>query len=135
MRKILHEYGEPIQAEIQVYAWEEIVAETLRAILQHARKLEERGWSRSRSRDYYDLWLMFGTYGNQLDWADFNVLLREKCAVRSVTFQSTEDFFSGQMLEHVERTWDQWLGPLVPELPSFETVISELRPQITALIS
>ncbi len=135
MRKSLHEYGEPIKAAIQVYALEEIVAEKLRAILQHARKLEERGWSRSRSRDYYDLWRMFGTYGNQLDWADFNVLLRDKCAVRSVTFQSTEDFFSGQMLEHVERTWDQWLGPLVPELPSFETVISELRPRITALIS
>lgn len=54
-RKIIHEYGEPLDAEVRVYALEEIVAEKLRAILQHLEKLEERGWSRSRARDYYDL--------------------------------------------------------------------------------
>jgi len=73
-------------------------------------------------------------YGNRLDWADFDVLLREKCAVRSVTFESTEDFLSRRILDHVERIRGQQLGPLVPKLPSFEIVISELRPRITALI-
>lgn len=34
----------------------------------------------------------------------------------------------------VEKTWDQWLGPLVPGLPSFQIVIGELRPQIAVLI-
>ena len=33
------------------------------------------------------------------------------------------------------RTWTQWLGPLVPGLPSFETVINSLRPQVEALVS
>ena len=59
-RKIIHEYGESIDAHIQVYALEEIVAEKLRAILQHREKLKERGWGRSRARDYYDLWRVFG---------------------------------------------------------------------------
>ena len=48
-RRIIHEYGEPIDADVLVYALEEIVAEKLRAILQHIAKLEERGWSRSRA--------------------------------------------------------------------------------------
>ena len=55
-RKVIHEYGEPLEAEVCVYSLEETVAEKLRAILQHVERLEQRGWGRSRARDYYDLW-------------------------------------------------------------------------------
>jgi len=55
-RKVIHDYGEPVEADVQVYALEEVIAEKLRAILQHRRMLEERLWSRSRARDYYDIW-------------------------------------------------------------------------------
>lgn len=134
-RKLIHEYGEPIEAEVRVYALEEIVAEKLRAILQHVDKLEERGWSRSRARDYYDLWRVLGAYKNQMDLADFTAFLGKKCAVRNVAFMGPEDFFQEAMLAYIEKTWDQWLGPLVPALPSFKTVIGELRPQIAALVS
>jgi predicted nucleotidyltransferase component of viral defense system len=134
-RKVIHEYGEPIEAEVRVYALEEIMAEKLRAILQHVEKLGERGWSRSRARDYYDLWRVLGAYKNQMDLADFPAFLTEKCAVRNVTFMSPEDFFQEAMLAYIEKTWDQWLGPLVPALPSFKTVIGELHPQIAALVS
>lgn len=134
-QKILHEYGEPLEAEVWVYALEEIIAEKLRAILQHVGKLEARGWSRSRARDYYDIWRVLGAYGDSMDLADFAPFLREKCAVREVTFRGPDDFFQDAMLAHVERTWDQWLGPLVPGLPSFETVIGALRPQVAALIA
>lgn len=134
-RKLIHEYGEPIEAEVRVYALEEIVAEKLRAILQHVEQLEERGWSRSRARDFYDLWRVLGAYKDQMDLADFPVFLGKKCAVRNVTFMGPEDFFQEAMLAYIEKTWDQWLGPLVPALPSFKTVIGELRPQIAALVS
>lgn len=134
-RKLIHEYGEPIEAEVSVYALEEIVAEKLRAILQYVGKFEERGWSRSRARDYYDLWRVLGAYKDQMDLADFTAFLREKCAVRNVTFMGPEDFFQDAMLAYIEKTWDQWLGPLVPMLPTFKTVIGELRPQIAALVS
>lgn len=134
-RKIIHEYGEPLEAEVPVYVLEEIVAEKLRAILQHVEKLEERGWSRSRARDYYDVWRVLGSYSEQMDLADFRAFLREKCAVRNVAFAGPEDFFRETMLAYVEKTWDQWLGRLVPELPSFETVIGELRPRVAALVS
>lgn len=133
-RRIIHEYGEPLGAEVRVYSLEEVVAEKLRAILQHVETLEKRGWSRSRARDYYDLWRVLGAYKDRMDLTDFGSFLREKCAVRDVAFKGPDDFFQDRMLAYVEKTWDQWLGPLVPGLPSFETVISGLRPQVAALV-
>lgn len=134
-RKLIHPYGEPIEAQVRVYALEEIMAEKLRTILQHAKTIEARGWSRSRARDYYDLWRVLGVCKDQMDLADFSALLGKKCAVRHVTFTGPEDFFPRTMLDSIEKTWDQWLGPLVPALPSFKAVIGEVRPQIAALFS
>ena len=133
-RIVIHGYDEPLEAQSRVYALEEIVAEKLRAILQHIEKLEERGWSRSRARDYYDLWRVLGTYKSRMDLTGFASFLREKCAVRGVSFKGPDSFFPEAMLAYVEKTWDQWLGPLVPGLPSYRTVIGELRPQIEDII-
>ena len=134
-RKIIHNYDETLDAEVNVYSLEEIVGEKLRAILQHAEKLEERGWSRSRARDYYDLWRILGDYKMQMDFTDFPIFLKEKCAVRNVFFKSPEDFFRAKMISYVEKTWKQWLGPLVPRLPEFKIVMDELRPQIEGIVS
>jgi hypothetical protein len=59
----------------------------------------------------------------------------EKCAVRDVTFTGPDDFFQETMLAYIDKTWDQWLGPLVPGLSSFDTVIGGLRPEITRLLA
>ena len=131
---MIHDYGEPIDAQLQVYTLEEIIAEKLRAILQHQEKLEERGWARSRARDYYDIWRILETYQDSLDLNGFISLLTEKCQIRNVTFQVADDFFKEKMLSYVERTWDQWLGNLVPQLPTFETVTSQLHPQIVNML-
>ena len=133
-RTVLHEYGEPLQADILVYSLEEIVAEKLRAILQHAEALKERGWSRSRARDYYDLWRILDSYRKRLDLSDFAAFLRQKCSVRNVTFAGSDAFFPKTMLAMIEESWEQGLGSLVPGLPSFKMVIGELRPQIKALL-
>jgi predicted nucleotidyltransferase component of viral defense system len=133
-RAVLHDYGEPFEVQIPVYALEEIVAEKLRAILQHVRLLERRGWVRSRARDYYDLWRILGAYRGSLDVSGFSAFLREKCALKDATFSGPESFFPEAMLVTVEKTWDQWLGPLVSRLPPYETVIGELRPQVASLL-
>ncbi len=133
-RTVLHEYGEPLHAEVGVYALEEIVAEKLRAILQYARRLEARGWSRSRSRDYYDLWRVLHRYRGEMQLDGFRSFLERKCAIRQVSFDGLDDFFEPAVLANVAGTWESWLGPLVPELPEFEIVIDELRPQIAALM-
>jgi len=135
IRRVIHEYGEPLEAEVRTYALEEIVAEKLRAILQHIEKLHIRGWSRSRARDYYDLWRVMEAYKDQLDLSDFVPVLRKKCAARNVSFEGPQDFFQEAMLSYVKKTWNQWLGTLVPGLPPVEIVIGELRPQIENLIS
>ena len=134
-RKIIHDFGEVLDAGIQVYALEEVVAEKLPAILQQIDSLERRGWSRSRGRDYYDLWRVLGAYRDRMDLTDFSHLLSKKCAVRGVSFAGPGDFFDGRMLSDVRGTWEQWLGPLVPGLPSFETVLSQLRPQVEILVA
>jgi predicted nucleotidyltransferase component of viral defense system len=133
-RTVLHEYGEPLKAEMGVYSLEEIVAEKLRAILQHAKKLQDRGWSRSRARDYYDLWRVLGRYREEMRLEGFRSLLDRKCAIRQVVFEGAGDFFEPAMLTYVERTWQTWLGPLVRELPPSGQVINELRPHIEALL-
>lgn len=134
-RTVIHGYGESFDARVRAYSLEEIMAEKLRAILQHVEKLEERGWSRSRARDYYDLWRIFNAYGDHLTLTGFAQFLRVKCAVRDVSFRGVEDFFQPTMLAYVEKTWEQWLGPLVPDLPSYAAVIGELRPQVDAVLS
>ena len=133
-RRVIHEYGEPLSAEVLVYPLEEIVAEKLRALLQQAAMFEARGWSRSRARDYYDLWRVLGTCRDRMDLMGFNSLLRDKCSVRGVSFIGPDDFFLDRMLASVQETWKQWLGPMVPDLPTFETVVSELRPQVAKLV-
>lgn len=134
-KKILHGYEEDdIDVSVQVYALEEIVAEKLRAILQHTEKIEKRGWSRSRARDYYDLWKIFVTYQDQLDLSNFLNVFKKKCELREVTFSNTNDFFKDVMIDYVERTWDKWLGSLTPNLPPFQKVSSELRPIIKNLV-
>lgn len=126
-RYVIHDYGEPFDFELPVYSMEEIVAEKLRAILQHVRLLEQRGWVRSRARDYYDLWRILNDYRDHLDLSGFRGFLQQKCAIRDVTFTGPESFFPDALLATVEKTWKQWLGPLVPELPAYAVVISDLK--------
>jgi len=61
--------------------------------------------------------------------------LQEKCKIRQVTFSGPESFFPEAMLSAVEKTWRQWLGPLVPVLPPYKTVIEELRSQMATLLA
>ena len=129
-RKIIHGYGEKISQEVFVYSLEEIMAEKMRAILQHLQKLEERGWSRSRARDYYDLWRILNHYLGQLRIEILPNLFLKKCKVRKVDFSGPEEFFDKTLLDYTAKTWEQWLGPLVPELPPFELVIDNLKQKL-----
>ncbi|MCY4575208.1 MAG: nucleotidyl transferase AbiEii/AbiGii toxin family protein [Chloroflexi bacterium] len=135
LRRVSHEYGEPLSVDIQVYSLEEVVAEKLRSILQQTEIMERRGWSRSRARDYYDLWRILTEYRDSIDVHGFSALLHQKCAVRGVAFNAWGDFFSAPMLALVAGTWENSLGRLVTELPSFDTVISLLRPEVENLLN
>jgi predicted nucleotidyltransferase component of viral defense system len=134
LRPILHEYGDELSASLYVYTLEEIMAEKLRALLQHTKKLHERGWGRSRARDYYDLWRIFNQYEKDLDLSEFTQLVHSKCSAKNVSYNNVGDFFQDIMLANVTNTWEQWLGPLVPNLPSLSEVIADLRGKLEQVL-
>jgi hypothetical protein len=134
-KPILHEYEEEMNYEIMTYTLEEIVAEKLRAILQQQERLEQRGWSRSRARDYYDIWNIFKSFSDDLDMNLIPELLINKCTVRDIEISGPEQFFEKTTLDFVESTWEEWLGHLVRELPAFDTVINDLRLSLNLLLT
>lgn len=134
-RQIIHDYGEKMDTLVSVYPLEEIIMEKLRAILQHTKKLHEKDWGRSRARDFYDLFCILHTFQDRLSLDQFPSLLMRKCSHRQVSFSNENSFFDEKMLANVKQTWKQWLDPLVQDLPNYQTVIDELRPKISKLIS
>ncbi len=132
-KQIIHPYDEQIDTPIQIYSLKEIVLEKLRAILQKTKKLHEEGRDRSRVRDYYDLWRIFTTFESELYFENFSLLLQKKCDLKKVVFKGAESFFDPIMMETVKRTWNQWLGNLVSDLPECSQVINELKVKLETL--
>jgi len=126
-RNILHGYDEQMDCTIKTYALEEIVAEKIRAILQYAKKLHERGWGRSRARDYYDLWRILTQKHMQLNLEIIPSLIEQKCALKGVAFTAVDDLFTEKLMYDLAKAWSEWLEPLVPDLPELEVVLGKLK--------
>lgn len=126
-RAIIHGYGEEMSARIQTYSLEEIIAEKCCAILSNTRKIHERTWVRSRARDYYDIWCIFKKYERDLALKDLPGLIKAKCDLRGQSYQDAQDFFEELYIKEVQRTWKEWLCPLVQDLPNSNEVIEDLR--------
>ena len=131
---IRHGYEESLEAEIRTYSLEEICAEKLRSTQQTLARLQQRGWTRSRARDYYDLWRLVCEPDGRIDWDRVSTVLPSKCSLRDVVIASADDVFDGRLLDDARRTWTRTLGPFVPELPDVETVIAELRDHLAGLL-
>ncbi len=58
-----------------------------------------------------------------------------KCTIRDASFNGPGDFFEKIMINYVKKTWENWAGPLIPDLPDFSIVIDDLRPRIARLVS
>lgn len=134
-RPLLHNYDDGLEAEVLVYRLEEIVAEKLRALLQSEARRVKRGWTRPRTRDFYDLWRVLGDLHKGIDAAVIPAVLRKKCEVRNVSFTSADDFFAEGLLAEVDAAWTQSLAALVSDLPPLSKVLSELRPRIERLLA
>lgn len=135
-REAITPYGnllDNMNSGLKVYALEEIIAEKLRAILQNIKKLHEIGWSRSRVRDYYDLWRILNDYKNEINLKALPELTNKKCKLKDVSFEKVDDFFDALLIENAKKDWEQWLKPLVNNLPEFDLVISELKEQLVVV--
>lgn len=129
VRPVLHGFAEEIDVRIPVYSLAEITAEKLRTLLQSKARLNERGWGASRvCRDYYDLWNLLQVPG--LKSPDLLPLLAQKCTVREVSYESSRDFISEDLLVVASTEWAQQLLPFVPNAPS----AADLLPQVKSLI-
>jgi len=126
-KKIIHPYGEKLEGELLVYPLEEILGEKIRALLQFAKKLHERGWGRSRVRDYYDLWRIFKDYYKDLNLEILPNLVKHKCFHKNVSFNEIEDIFQEKLMANADKEWTAWLSDVVRELPEKQVVIEELR--------
>lgn len=126
-KSIIHGYEENLECKINCYSLEEIVAEKLRALLQTHQKLVSRGWNKPRARDYYDLWSILREYSNSINAAICIETLIQKCQVREVTYQNTDDFFTTELVREAKQYWQSSLGNLIKELPDFNQVLSETK--------
>lgn len=128
-KAVIHSYSEEINTKILTYKLEEIIVEKIRAILQFSKKLHERGWGRSRVRDYYDLWRIFNEYGDKIDKRSLPDLIKKKCHIKSINFESVDSLFEDHLMLHLNE-WDKWLSPTLPSVPDKDIVIKELRLQL-----
>lgn len=133
-KPLIHDYGEKLETNITAYSLEEVILEKLRAILQHTKKLHERDWNRSRARDYYDLWRIFGSFEKHLLLKNMSHLLSQKCEKKQVSFKTIDAFFDEKMISNVKSTWEAWLGPLVPNLPPSNRILEELKSKIQQML-
>lgn len=126
-RALIHGYGDEIQATLSTYSLEEIIAEKISALLSLSKKLHERGWARSRARDYYDLWRMFSTYKEIINVDLIPDLAAKKCAHKNLVFHGLTDIFAENLMQNLDTAWEQWVRPLVVTLPEKKLVIEELK--------
>ncbi len=124
---LLHGYDESLDATLQCYSLEEIVAEKLRTTLQAQKRLMEGRWPRNCARDYYDLWRLCGAHSDLVDFAQVANILPQKCTVRQVSAEAVDDFFPPVVVETAARQWDGSLANLVRRLPPFAAVVDELK--------
>ena len=129
-KPIIHTYGEELLDLVHTYSLEEIIAEKASAMLSNAKKLHEKTWLRSRSRDYYDLWRIFNEFDHDLNKKILPKLVQEKCVLHGLECKSVNSFFQKDYIAEVKRTWADWLGPLVSDLPNPDHLMDDLRIKI-----
>lgn len=132
---IIHGYEEPLSSQVLCYSLNEIVMEKLRGLLQYKAKLEgQRGWAKSRCRDYYDLWRIFDHYSKRINPGRVAELFPKKCDVRKVAFSGPSQFFEKILVDHARENWTQSLRDLVPgALPPFDDIEVALKSRLGSI--
>ena len=126
-RIIRHYYSDSLRgARAWSYAVEEILAEKLRAILQQRDKVP-------RPRDYYDLWRVLGQ--PRVNKEAIREAFTAKCKFKKVAFKSAADFFQESVIEANRVAWNASIGKQVRVVPSFDHVVTELKPMVERILS
>lgn len=107
-------------------------AEKLRALLQSAERLKQRGWGASRvCRDYYDLWEIFR---RESDLQPLHPVIDEKCRQRGISFEHPGQFFTESLVQTAFREWKNQILPFVLQSPSPQEVIETLKAKLLSVL-
>ncbi len=125
LMSLIYDYDDKFPYKIWTYSLEEIVCEKLRAILQNVKKLHEVGWTRSRARDYYDLWRILSSYKESLNREEILEILPQKCAHKGVSWKAPDDFLNELYLKGIHSSWEKWLAPLTGDALSILKILAQ----------
>ena len=125
-RLVTPDYPDLLPFGITVYSKKEILAEKLRSLLQQQKK-----WP--RPRDLYDLWYILCRSGEQFSWMELKSLFDEKCRVRAVR-PDIKGLTSDTLRKWNENAWRDRLGPMLQNLPDFDSVWKEWVKTFSGLV-
>ncbi len=118
-RKVHHPYSdEPAQGiHANCYAFEEVVAEKIRALAQ-----------RIRPRDLYDVVHFFRNREMIKNPQLVYNVLGQKCAFKEMSIPTFEYIENHEKLDELEAQWDNMLAHQLPSLPPMESFWADLEP-------
>ena len=116
-RSVTPDYSDLSPFVITAYSKKEILAEKLRSLLQQQKK-----WP--RPRDLYDLWYILCKSGERFSWKELKPLFDEKCRVRGVQ-PDIAGLTSDTLREWNENAWRDRLGPMLQDVPNFDSMWKE----------
>ena len=112
VRRIIHPYSDTLEAEIRVYALEEILAEKIRSLFQ-----------RTRPRDLYDVWCLW----DRVEKKKVLEILAEKFRTKNVEID-IKDF--ERRKNDFKNAWESSLRHQLKALPEFEDVFLSMLEEV-----
>ena len=117
--KVHHPYSDKPDSEISIncYAFEEMIAEKIRALAQ-----------RVRPRDLYDVVHFFRNRKLiQNPQLVYNVL-QKKCTFKNINVPTFETIIKHEKFDELEPQWNNMLAHQLPQLPPIESFLNDLKP-------
>jgi predicted nucleotidyltransferase component of viral defense system len=124
-RPILHAYPDalPDGATVACYAFEELLAEKTRALVQ-----------RTRPRDLYDVALILGNHATRLDLSRTRDVLARKCAAKGVAMPTASELLAlVRRDEELAAEWTNMLAHQLPALPELSALLERFEGLLTWL--
>jgi predicted nucleotidyltransferase component of viral defense system len=94
---VIHPYSDQLvdHGPVACYSLTEVVAEKLRSLVQR---------SYAAPRDYYDLYMLTGSY-TQKDWNELKPVFLAKMAHKKITYDGPLSLISETSVQHARRAW------------------------------
>lgn len=119
IKNVYHPYSDAPSEGIKIncYAFEEVIAEKIRALAQ-----------RARQRDVYDVVLFFRNRAMINNPILVHNTLKKKCEFKKIETPTFDHIKGHEKLDELEPQWSHMLAHQLPNLPPFESFWDDLAP-------